>query len=96
MPIDLKKIPINREPITAENGALQAYVMLVVAGDMRADGMPMFADILERGAGDLVVKHGRLAGGTYIPPDIYEAMYESIVAAVRQGAEATMASMTKH
>lgn len=68
----------NHEPITPENQALVAYVALVMADDMRKDGMEMFATVLEGAAGRLAMEHGRLPPNTYIPPDVYRTVWESV------------------
>lgn len=86
----LESIPVNREPVTAENGAVQAYVTLLVAEQMRQDGMGMVAGALEQAAAELVRRHGRLPPRTYIPPSVLETVSRSVVAAAKAGSEDAM------
>lgn len=85
-----QKVPLAKPaPMDETNGALLGYVTLCVARDMEADGMWMFASALDAAGTRLVVEHGRLPAGIYIPADVYQRMYDSVVETLRKGAEAT-------
>jgi hypothetical protein len=84
---------VNDQPITKDNQSVVAYVALVMADEMRKDGMPMFADILEAAAARLAIEHGRLPPRTFIPLDVHEAVWEQVRTSFL--AEAMKAAPTK-
>lgn len=85
---DPKSVRIAKPaPMDKNNGALHAYVTLCVAADMERDGMWMFAKVLDAWARKLVMEHGVLPEGTYIPPDVWDAVYGGIVESVKEVAE---------
>ena len=91
----LKQIPVNQEPLTRDNGALLAYVTLLVAEEMRADGMPDIARCMEKAAARLVAESGRLPAGVYIPAALLAEVRAMVIEAARQGAESGMAALLK-
>lgn len=83
-----ERVPLAKSaPMDERNMALLGYVTLCVARDMEADGMWIFAKVLDEAGTRLVVKHGRLPEGIAIPADIYTRLYDSVVANLKQGAE---------
>lgn len=84
-----QRVPLAKSaPMDETNGALLGYVTLCVARDMDADGMWIFAKVLDEAGTRLVVEHGRLPEGIAIPADVYTRMYDSVVEGLKQGAQA--------
>jgi len=84
-------------PITKDNPAVVAYITLVVASDMRQDGMWMIASALEKAGAAMALEHGRLPAGTHIPDDVWQEVYDSVVEMTKQQcAKAAMDAAAKH
>ncbi|AAK94338.1 hypothetical protein Mx8p03 [Myxococcus phage Mx8] len=69
---------VNKDPITKDNPALVAYITLVFAHDLEQEGMPEFSRVAAKAGTAMALEYGRLPPGLYIPPDVWDEVYESV------------------